>query len=74
LMPLMLWVSGVSHWLYRKGYIRDKPFDLMLMLRIKGRRWQKLALYYGNKTWQYCYSFLLAVFRMIRAWLTSKIH
>lgn len=74
LMPLMLWVSGVSHWLYRKGYIRDKSFDLMLMLRIKGQRWQTLALYYGNKTWQYCYPFLLALLRMIRAWLTSKIN
>ena len=28
LTPLTLWLSGVAHWLYRRGFISDRPVDL----------------------------------------------
>ena len=73
LMPLILWLSGVTHWLYRKGYIQDRPFDLMALLRFKIRRWRHLSIYYGNKLWRECVPVLKASLRWIRVWLTNKI-
>jgi uncharacterized iron-regulated membrane protein len=73
LMPLILWLSGVLHWLYRKGYIRDRPFDLMALLRFKIRRWQHLSIYYGNKIWRQSYPVLAASLRWIRVRLANKI-
>jgi uncharacterized iron-regulated membrane protein len=33
LMPLVLWTSGLVHWLHRKGKITDRPIDLPALTR-----------------------------------------
>lgn len=38
LTPLALWLSGLTHWLYRKGLIRDRPVDIAGLGRTAGNR------------------------------------
>jgi len=28
LMPMLLWISGVAHWLHRRGWLKDRAIDL----------------------------------------------
>ncbi|MDD1621718.1 MAG: PepSY domain-containing protein [Methylococcaceae bacterium] len=34
LMPLFLYISGLLHWLYRRGAVKDRPIDFAAMRRI----------------------------------------
>ena len=38
LIPLTLWISGISYWLYRKGIIRDRPIDLVGLTKKTGKQ------------------------------------
>jgi len=38
LTPLALWLSGLTHWLYRKGLLRDRPVDIAGLGRTAGKR------------------------------------
>jgi uncharacterized iron-regulated membrane protein len=49
LTPLALWLSGLIHWLYRKGLIQDRPIDIAGLGRTAAK---KLAGYsYRTHTW-----------------------
>lgn len=38
LTPLLLWLSGLTHWLYRKGLIQDHAIDLSALAQAAGKR------------------------------------
>lgn len=38
LTPLALWLSGLIHWLYRKGLVNDRPVDIPGLSRAAGKK------------------------------------
>ncbi len=47
LLPTYFYISGILHWLYRKGLVRDKPVDLPGTFR----RLNHSSVYAIEKTW-----------------------
>lgn len=35
LMPMLLWLSGMMHWLQRKGWLKDYPIDLISAVKTR---------------------------------------
>ncbi|WP_230874825.1 PepSY-associated TM helix domain-containing protein [Methylomonas sp. LL1] len=68
LMPLTLWLSGVCHWLSRKGLIRDRPLDLITPLRSTSRLLWQRGFYYANQAGRVLYPLLLAALGSLAAW------
>lgn len=48
LMPLAFWLSGVAHWLFRKGLLQDRPIDLKGFSQNMGRRLHHAAIRSGR--------------------------
>lgn len=48
--PLILWLSGIAHWLYRKGYLRDKQIDVVALIGYKIRAWWRGCFFQCKKT------------------------
>lgn len=73
LTPLTLWLSGVCHWLSRKGLIRDRPVDMITPFRAGGHRLWLLGIDYGNKAWRTLHPQLLAALHWLRSkWVEIK--
>lgn len=49
LAPLALWLSGLAHWLYRKGLVRDRAIDIAGLGHAAGKR--LAAFSYRLHTW-----------------------
>lgn len=48
LMPLAFWLSGVAHWLFRKGLLQDRPIDLKGFSQNMGRSLRQAAIRSGR--------------------------
>ncbi len=69
LMPLTLWLSGVSYWLYRKGFISDRAFDLAELSKNLGKRMLSLGRYHGKRLIEKLRPYFLAWLRILRFYL-----
>ena len=65
LAPLVLWISGITHWLYRKGLIRDRPFDILQVTKTSGMRLALLLHSLGRKFGKWLQPRLLYAIRTI---------
>lgn len=69
LMPLTLWISGLSYWLYRKGLIRDRSIDLAKSSKSIARRLLSLAGYHGKRLNEKLKPHVIAAIRTIRSYI-----
>ena len=49
LMPLTLWISGIAHWLFRKGIIRDRAVDLAGVSKSIGSGIKSWSWHHGRR-------------------------
>lgn len=66
LTPLLLFVSGVAHWLYRKGKIEDRRLDWAKWRHSLPRRGKHLASTAARQLWQRLHPLLLRIVFWLR--------
>ena len=51
LMPMMLWLSGMAHWLQHKGWLKDRSIDLASDVKNLSRYSHAAAVYHARQSW-----------------------
>jgi len=67
LTPTFFYISGLLHWLYRRGLIRDQAIDIPLVLH----RFRNLAINFAQKTWRLLYPILQTGLLKLRTLLSE---
>lgn len=66
LTPTFLFVSGLVHWLFRKGLVADRRLATGRWRQSATRRGKQMAMHYGDRIWQLAYPYLLKIVFWLR--------
>lgn len=67
LLPSFFYVSGILHWLFRKGLVQDKPIDIPAA----SHHVKNLCIYYAQKLWRFLRPLLKSVLLKLRNLLSG---
>lgn len=72
LTPLTLWLSGVAHWLYRKGVIRDRQIDLGALARAGCRHLTRISQGFQRRLFQLLQPAVVIVIRRVAEYIDRR--
>lgn len=74
-MPLLLWLSGVAHWLFRKGVLKDRAIDCITPVRLGSRRARQVIIVFALSTWKRMQPYRARALRWLRVqWWKLQHH
>lgn len=68
LMPMFLFASGLLHWLYRRGVVRDRQIDLAAQCHTGLNRAKYFGRLYAATIWRHLYPWLAQGARRLQQW------
>ncbi len=72
LTPLLLYLTGLLHWLHRRGWLRDRPLDLPRLARRTADNLGMVIYLAMVKTRQHLRPLLLKAGQAVRSWLAKR--